>query len=61
MIEKLDKINSSVASGIVKTFAKFKTLKKDNKAYIKNHLEKLLENKNLSLAVFEIVDKILNN
>jgi aminopeptidase N len=61
MIEKLDKINSSVASGIVKTFAKFKTLKKDNKAYIKNHLEKLLENKNLSLAVFEITDKILNN
>ena len=58
-ILELDNINPQIASGLAKSFKDYKKLLPQTAQLMKNELQKLLNNQNLSKNVLEIVEKLL--
>ena len=56
---ELDQLNPQIASGLVGVFKDYTRLNKEAQALMKKELEKILNKKDLSKNVFEIVSKIL--
>jgi aminopeptidase N len=58
-ILELDNINPQIASGLAKSFKDYKKLLPQTAQLMKNELQKLLNNQDLSKNVLEIVEKLL--
>ena len=57
---ELDAINPQIASGLTAAFKSYSRLNPQNKELMKEALEMILNEKEISANVYEIVEKILN-